>query len=338
MKFFFRPYRDLFIPLFFLAAGCHSAGSSHPISESAILESPLLIPINDSIRKFPNQAGLYFRRAVILSQNNAHEAAEADFRKSWALQPSEETALQFASNLTINNKPAEKRMLLEDAVARFPASKEIKRLLGEAYQEAGSSAKALEWYNQLLSRDPADFETWYEKGRLLLELKDTMNAVMSLKKAYALQPVNTYGLELAHIYAEKGNPESISICDEILHADSARELVDPFFIKGIYYGAAKQYELALVQYDSCIRRDWKFTDAYIEKGIVFFKQKNYDEALHTFRMAATVSNTYPDAYYWMGRCYEVINKKQQARINYERAIALDKNFTEAKTALKRLKS
>ena len=78
------------------------------------------------------------------------------------------------------------------------------------------------------------------------------------------------------------------------------------------------------------------TEAYIEKGIIFFERKNYDTALKTFSMAATVSNTDADAYYWMGRCYEATGKTDDAITNYRRALALDTEFTEAKAALRRL--
>ncbi|HTQ27405.1 MAG TPA: tetratricopeptide repeat protein [Puia sp.] len=330
-----------FIPLILTLLAilsCHSGSNRVAASpDQAVLNSPLLAPLNDSINRFPDNAQLYFRRAELLSLNNAHEAAAKDYKKSWELAPAPETAIQYASNLSINDMPAEKLTLLEDAVRKFPAENELNRLLGEAYAETGRSGEALDWYNRLLEKDPADFETWYEKGLLLLKKNDTARAIAALKRAYEIQPVNTYALELAQVYAERGNAEALGICDEVIARDSTRELADPFLIRGIYYAVTRQYEPALVQFDSCIRRDWKFVDAYIEKGIVFFKQKNYDEALNTFRMAATVSNTYPDAYYWMGRCYEVVNKKQDAMVNYERALELDKHFTEAREAMKRLK-
>ena len=53
-------------------------------------------------------------------------------------------------------------------------------------------------------------------------------------------------------------------------------------------------------------------------------------------MAATVTNTNPDAYFWMGRCYEALKDKEQARENYERALSLDKSFYQAEDGLERL--
>jgi tetratricopeptide (TPR) repeat protein len=270
--------------------------------------------------------------------HNAHEAAAEDYKRAWELDPREETGLQYASALSLSGMAREKMNLLEDCIHRFPANAQFKRLYGENLSETGRKSEALEWFDQMVQENPGDFETWYEKGLLQLQRKDTAQAILSLKKAYELQPIHTYALELAHVYAETGNPATLALCDEVAAQDSAGEWVDPFFIKGIYYSNTRQYNPALIAFDSCIHRDWTFTDAYIEKGIVLFKQKNYDEALHTFHMAATVSNTNPDAYFWMGRCYEVINKKEEARINYERALALDRNFVEARAALKRLKS
>ena len=69
-----------------------------------------------------------------------------------------------------------------------------------------------------------------------------------------------------------------------------------------------------------------------------FDQKNYKEAFKVFDLAATVSSTFPDAYYWIGRCQEAMGQKQDAKLNYQRAYGLDKTFTEAKEAADRIKN
>jgi tetratricopeptide (TPR) repeat protein len=55
-------------------------------------------------------------------------------------------------------------------------------------------------------------------------------------------------------------------------------------------------------------------------------------------MATTVSNTDPDAYYWLGRCYEATQNRNEAISNYQKAFALDKTFTDAKDAIEKLQS
>lgn len=317
---------------------CHSPAEKKLDDTESILESPPYSAISDSIRQFPANAALYFRRAELLSKNNIHEIALPDYKKSWELEPDEKTGLRFASDLSIAGRPTDAIHLLQNAIHRFPSNREFMRLLGDALVQSGRIKEALDLYHSLLKKDSSDFEAWYELGLLYERSEDTASAIRSLEKSYAIQPVDTYALELAHIYAECRNAAAIRICDEIIRKDSSREWVDPFFIKGIYYSNKQQYATALTQFDSCIRRDWKFTDAYIEKGIAFYKLKNYGKALNTFQLATTVSNTSPDAYYWTGRCYEATAKKEEAILNYERAVSLDRNFTEAIDALKRVKS
>lgn len=321
----------------FFAWGCQN-GVQKNNEHTAILDRPPFAALTDSIRRFPDNADLYSERARLLSRNNFLEAATADYKKAWELAPGEVTAVQYASNLSITDRPAEELRLLQESIRKFPASGELKRKLGEAYDQTGKTKDALRLYDSIIKTDPADYDAWYEKGILLEKLKDTVHAIEALQTAYDSRPVSTYALELAHMYAETNNELAVKLCNAVIAKDSAMELTDPFFIKGIYYSNTKQYEPAVAQFDSCIRRDWKFTEAYIEKGIVLFNQKNYDVAMNTFRLAATVSNTYPDAYYWIGRCYEVIHKNDDAIEYYERAVSLDKDFTEAKEAIRRLRS
>ncbi len=322
---------------FLLSTACKSPAAKNENEQDKILKSLPFAALTDSIRQFPREAGLYFRRGDLLSRNDRHEIAAGDFKNAWDLHPDEETGLRYASTLSILNKPAEAIKLLQDCMQKFPANDAFKKLLGEIYTQSGQTEQAMKLFDSMLDADSANFEAWYEKGLLLEQTRDTAGAIAALKKAWSIQPVNTYAMELAHIYAESRNKIALQLCDEVIRKDSAGELTDPFFIKGIYYSNTKQYNTAIIQFDSCIHRDWKFTEAYLEKGIALFKQKNYEEALKIFRMAATVSNTDPDAYFWIGRCYEAGNKKEEAIQYYQRAISLDKGFTEAREAIRRIK-
>jgi tetratricopeptide (TPR) repeat protein len=222
-------------------------------------------------------------------------------------------------------------------VNRFPLDMEFKRLLGESLAQSGHPAEALQLYKDMLARDSSNAEAWYESGLIWEQARDTLSAIRCLARAFSIQPVNTYALELAQLYAEARMPQALKLCDQVIRQDSARELVDPFFIKGIYYSNTGQYARSTVFFDSCIARDWKFTDAYIEKGIALFKLKDYARALRSFQMASQVTNTSPDAYYWAGRCYEMNHQNEEAALNYERALALDKDFAQAREALRRVK-
>lgn len=321
-----------------LVTACNNRGNSKKDDVKAVLHRAPYAPLTDSLdqAKEDQAAGLYFRRAELLSHNNLHELAAEDFRRSWELHPDEMTGFRYASTLSIIGHAGQAAQLLKDCQQRYPDNPAFSSMLGELYQQSGKIDEALAVYDHLLGKDSTNFEAWYEKGLLLEKDHDTAAAIHALDKAWQLQPVNTYGLELAHLYAENRNPAALLICDGILKKDSAHELLDPLFIKGIYYSNITQYKKAIVQFDSCIRRDWKFTDAYLEKGIAFYEQKQYDSAMGTFLMTVRVSNTYPDGYYWVGRCYEATGHKDQAVLYYRQALALDKDFSEAADHIKKL--
>jgi tetratricopeptide (TPR) repeat protein len=319
-------------------AGCHNDGDKKTDEQTAVLHRPPFAALTDSLRsvKEKDAAGLYFRRAELLTKANLHELASADYRHSWEIEPNELSGYRYASTLSIIGQTDRAIQFLTDCSKKYPSDPAFPGLLGELYQQSGKTKEALNIYDALLAKDSLDNETWYEKGLLLEKTRDTIQAIHALSKAYSLQPVNTYGLELAHVYAESSNPVALSICDDILRKDSNHELLDPLFIKGIYYSNTAQYKKAIVQFDSCIGRDWKFTDAYLEKGIALYEQKRYDTAMTTFLMSIKVSDTYPDGYYWVGRCFEATGRKDQAVLYYRQALALDKDFIEAADHIKRL--
>lgn len=317
----------------FLLAGCSNEKDS-----DLVLNKPPFAGLTDSISKFPGNTSLLLRRAEMLSQRNLHELAFNDLRQAWKRDSSEAVTQAYVANLFLVNKPREAIRLLENAANRFPDNPDFRRRLSEAYLEIGRSGEALAQYDSILQTDSLNFEAWYEKGMLTLETGDTAAAIDALSRSYAIQPLSMNGLVLANLYAETKNPLAVVITDELISKDTLSESLDPIFIKGIYYSNTRQYPQAMEQFDKCIRANWKFTDAYIEKGIILYEQKNIDESLQTFKIANTVSATNPDAYYWQARCYELIGKKDEAIDNYARAYALDRDFIEAKTALDRLRN
>jgi tetratricopeptide (TPR) repeat protein len=319
------------------ACSCNLAGGKSANGFDETLQQPPFKSITDSIEKNPSDAGLLLRRAELLTQNNQHDIAYYDYKKSWQLQPAEGSALLFVSNLFLTGRSKDAIDLLQKCARQYPANMEFLRRLGEAYTQTGNTKDALALYDELLKKDTGNFEALYEKGMLYAQLKDTGNAIALLDQAYRRQPILQNGLALANLYAETKNEKVVALCDALQRRDTARDFVDPVFLKGVYYSNIKDYPRAIALFDEAINRDWRFIEPYIEKGIILFQQKNYDEALKTFQFATNISYTNADNYYWMGRCYEAIGKNDEAIDYYYKALTFDRNFKEAKEALKRLK-
>ncbi len=318
----------------FLLSACKESGAD---ADKILMKAPYGV-YTDSIRQFPENPRYYLARAILLSQNNLHEIASADYKKAWDLSGDEGVALEYGSNLRLLNKNEEALFFLNECRKKFPDNWEFGRRLSELYAETGRREQALAEYDKLIKADSLNFMAWYERGLILSKLEDTAEAIASLERSYYIQPVNYTGLALAGIYSAQQNPRILIICDDILRKDSTGEMIDALMLKGIYYSDIKEYKPALQLFEECIRRNWKFIEAHLEKGKIFYYQKDYQKALETFKMAVTVSNTDADAYFWLGRVYEELKDYEQAKENYQRALSLDKSITEAKDALKRMKN
>ncbi|KIC93395.1 tetratricopeptide repeat protein [Flavihumibacter solisilvae] len=324
---------------FLLATACNGSddASGEKVSDARILEQQPYAGLTDSIGSDDKNAVLYGKRAALLIQNGEYSLAEQDLEKAWQIEPSEELASLHVNTLLLMGRQADALAQLKSLTEKYPDNTTFKRRLAEQLMHGGQFDQALASYNKILAENPDDFESWYEKALLLLEKKDTLAALKDLEQSYRIQPLQITALTLANIYAERKDARALELTNAVISRDSAGEMIDPVFIKGIYYSNTGNYPKALEQFNTCIKMDWKFQEAYIEKGIIYFEQKNMDEALQQFKLAATVTNTYPDAYFWQGRCYEELGMKKEALQNYVRAYSLDKNFKEAVEGAERIK-
>lgn len=319
--------------LLLVAAAC----GNPEVNKNDLLGKSPYKGLTDSIARFPQDADLYKKRAVLLSLNNKHELATADYQKAWQMAPDENTAQEYVANLLLVNKPIEAMALLRESAEKYPENPEFRRRLSEVLIQTGNNEAAIKEYDAIIRMDAANFEAWYEKGVLLARTGDTANAIVSLQRAYELQPIYFIGNTLADIYASSLDPRTIPFCDTLIARDSLKIQVEPHFIKGRYYADSNKFKEALQEFDECIRLDWKYTDAHIEKGLVYYELKDYKKALETFTLTTTVSNTNADAWYWIGRSYEAMGDKEKAIENYRKAYAFDKGFTEARDRIKKLK-
>jgi tetratricopeptide (TPR) repeat protein len=212
---------------------------------------------------------------------------------------------------------------------------QIEKLAGK-----GDYKNAIKQIDQLISKDSANPAWLFMKADALEKTGDTAQSISYYQ--YAIDVAGKFteaSARLANLYAEMGNNNALAICDALLKDPTAISLrSNILFIKGIYFLRAGQPAKGLNMFDQIIREDYTFLDAYLEKGIYYFDQKNYTEARKVFEKSTSVKNSFADGYYWVAKCDENMNNKPEAIDNYKRSIALDPGFKEAREALARLQS
>jgi len=216
----------------------------------------------------------------------------------------------------------------------------LRELSVEKLVEQRQYNNAINQINLLLQKDSLNPAWLFMKADAIEKSGDTVQAILFYEKA--IQSAGKFteaSARLANLFAEKANAQALAICDLLLKDPTAASLrSDVLFIEAIYYIRAGQKINSMRIFDQIIKEDYTYLDAYLEKGILLFDQKNFTEARKVFEKSTIVKNSFADGYYWMARCDERLNNKTEAADNYKRSIALDTGFTEAREALARLQS
>ncbi len=222
---------------------------------------------------------------------------------------------------------------LKGVIKAYPDSTPLYDKLIEEYDRQRNYTAAVAWCDTLLQRNPEDnFSFWMDKGDLLRRAGQYDAAIYAYKKFLQRFPDDEQVLlNLANAQAEAGRSESLELSEHIMEAYPIAETrSNAYFIQGVYYSRIKNYDSAIVSYDRAISHRVSFWEAYLEKGITWYEAGQYAKALTTFQQLQLANPSYPDAYYWIGKCNELLHNEPEALKNYEMAYGLDRSFTDAK--------
>ncbi|MGI8952427.1 MAG: tetratricopeptide repeat protein [Chitinophagaceae bacterium] len=244
------------------------------------------------------------------------------------------------NNLNNNsNAYSETIINLMQQVNKYPDSTGLRLQLATILDSISDYKNAILQMDTLIKKDSTNYGLYFAKAQILQDAKDTLQAERTLIKAIKIYPSPDALLSLANLYAEQKNPESLLICSRVKDLGQGKDYdAHCAFIAGVYNARTGNKNQALKLFDTCIANNYTYMEAYIEKGLIYFNSKQYRQALQVFQFASTVNNLYADAYYYMARCYEMLNVKDSADLRFRQSLSLDKTLVEAQEGLKRLQS
>ena len=234
------------------------------------------------------------------------------------------------------NQPLpEKEKELRDQVTQFPDSTLTRENLIQYFRENGNYDQALLETDIAIKTDSLNDRFQDIKATLHFENGDTLQAVQCFERAIDINPKIEYIISLGSLYAEIKNPKALFLADALLSAKGYRAETQALFIKGLYFSYTEEKQKAISYFNKCLEIDYRNMMAYREKAICLYDLSQYQLALDVMKSAVKIQNTFDEGYYWMGRCYEKLDKRKEAIENYQLALQIDPNYIEAKDALKR---
>ncbi|MBR2647707.1 MAG: tetratricopeptide repeat protein [Sediminibacterium sp.] len=204
--------------------------------------------------------------------------------------------------------------------------------------EKDSLVQAAMAMDKALLTDSNNQDLWVKRAKLAEQIKDTTGAIGFYIEANRVYPTPEAMLSLANLMAERKDPRVLNVTanTKILFPQKS---IEPHvhFIRGVYYSRIGNRDIALAALDSCIRADYRYYEAYMEKGFILYDRKNYQQAATIFATIIPLNPQYADAYYWVAKCNEAMGKKEEAILHYEQALRFDTSLKEAAIALQKLK-
>ena len=231
---------------------------------------------------------------------------------------------------------ATKEDVLKGAINNYPDSLILIQNLAAYYLEMQNYDAALATINKAIVKDSNNAELYDNQSIIYAQKGDTANAIKSLEQAVDKLAAPQYIISLGALYAQSKNPQALAMADALLYANKAGAEKEAYFIKGLYYSYNNEKEKAIPFFDKCISINYTFMEAYLEKGIALYDLKKYSEAATVLQKAVMVQNNFDKGYYYLGRCFEKLNNKEDAIEAYKMALVYDPNYEEAQDALARL--
>jgi tetratricopeptide (TPR) repeat protein len=330
-----------YLPLLFLllCLACGGSGSRQQADKpgDSVLHSPLLLPLTDSIRQFPGNANLYFRRGMLLFNTDPGLALN-DFEKAAELDPKATDHWAGAGEAALVTEQYEKAgTFFEKALHTVPGNTYLQYRLATAWIEKGHYERADSLANVMGQKHESVAQSFYLKARIAEDRKDTTQAIADLKSAVAAAGKESeYNavLELADLLHSRHAPDAPKYYELALELDPTN--ADPLFELARYYEELGKAKEATATYKRCVETDPNYAPAYIALGKQETARQQWKAGLSYFNLAARARPNEAEAYYYRGLCYEHLGNTAAAADDYRKAISFKRDYPEAKAALEKV--
>lgn len=234
----------------------------------------------------------------------------------------------------------------------------------------GKTQNAIKFAKQILAKDPKNYMAHYYLGKAYIKENKTELAIIEYKNVNdnALFGEGIDELTFRKEYSQlllKYNQQNEALKNFLLLTKLEPQNADNFFQVGHIYEMQNRYDLALGFMQKCAMIDKKHAKAHAEIGLMFYRTKQFNEAKKEIDLALKLSPETYSSYYYLGKilkeakdiqgaikafekaqrdqavkqksiiehgsCYMLANRLDNAIVDFQRAIELDKTNSQPET-------
>lgn len=282
--------------------------------------------LDAKIRKQPNDADLYYKRAnVLLQASNAQEAL-SNIQKAISLdaKKAEYYVLQ-ADILFAQGENALAFSALQTAIEKDGKCKEAYLKSAELSLYLKDYDKVLFNTNQVMLLDKLEPKAYFLRGWAMKEQGDTAKAVADYRKAVELNGDYEQAYEeLGMLYAIKGDGLAVEYLKSTLNINPKN--IQAMYALALFYQENEAFQQALDTYKQILDIKPDHADALHNVGYINYEFKqDYDIAIECFTSAIKADSTFWQAYANRAKAYEKKGETAKAAEDFKKAEELKGN-------------
>ena len=256
-----------------------------------------------AVRLNPDNSDVYVAVSDVYFAMKYIDNAEEMLEKAIALNANNNDAyLKLGLLYTTNKDYKQSAEILIKAIQLQPYNPKAYHILAWNYRKTGDTASAIRSYLTAADQDPNYFDAYMELG-FLYHCRLNRLAIDYYNNALNIQPDNTHVL----------------------------------YNIAMFYQETDDYEKALEKYRMILQVEPNHTLALYNMGWIYLvKQEKFEEAVVFFTKAIEQDNTYVEAVYNRGYCFEQLKQYDNARQDYMYSLRLVNNYPLAIDGLNRL--
>jgi tetratricopeptide (TPR) repeat protein len=289
------------------------------------------------LAKYPKNDSLYFLRGQAYYDDQSYDNAIYDASMALELDSMKPPYFHLLADIFLDYyKSHEALAIMKSAAGRFPNRIPTLLKLSEFQLILKQHSEALGTIDRIFKQDPQNAEAWFMTGQVCKDMGQNDRAVISYKKAIAIDPQNIDSyISLGQLFTAKKDASALLYFENALRIDSMN--LETRHAIADYYSEMGDLKKSIATYRDIIRRDASYADAYFNIGLLFMDMDSLEKAKSNFDITLKTDPMFVKAFYFRGVAQEKMGDKTAAYEDYDLAARMAPGYKEAEAAAKRLK-
>lgn len=335
-----RHFRYLFVLAIFFAVACNntpseSATAAGPVSSG----DPAIDELNALITQRSDDPVLYAQRAELYYEKDGYDEAIQDLQRALSIDSTNVDYHHMLADVYMDYFRSRLALrTMERAAALYPDRIPTLLKLSEFQYILKQYEASFATLDKILKLEPRNPDAFFMMGMNFKETGDTTRAINSFQTAVEIEPgmVDAW-ISLGQLHASIKSPLAEQYFNNAIdEAPPGRGQIVSLHAKADYLRNQEKLEEAKALYKEINRLDRQYEEAYFNTGVIYFKQDSIEKAYEHFNIAVEVYPLYVKAYYFRGLTAELLGNMAQAKSDYQHALNLMPDYTEAQQGLARV--